>query len=28
VHAGAFEYYDEIWNKLLDSPQFFYQEEN
>lgn len=24
AHAGAFEYYDEIWNSLLANPQFFY----
>jgi 5'-deoxynucleotidase YfbR-like HD superfamily hydrolase len=23
-HPGAFEYYDEIWNRLLANPQFFH----
>jgi len=26
-HAGVFEYYDEVWNYLLDNPQFFHQEQ-
>lgn len=26
-HAGAFEYYDELWNLILANPQFFYQPE-
>lgn len=25
-HAGAFKYYDEVWNLLLANPQFFYRE--
>lgn len=25
-HPGAFKYYEELWNLLLASPQFFYQE--
>jgi 5'-deoxynucleotidase YfbR-like HD superfamily hydrolase len=24
VHAGAFEYYDQLWNLLLANPHFFY----
>ena len=23
-HPGAFEYYDKVWQKLLDNPQLFY----
>lgn len=26
-HAGAFEYYDELWNLFLANPQFFYRPE-
>lgn len=27
AHAGAFDYYDELWNLILANPQFFYQRE-
>jgi hypothetical protein len=23
-HAGAFEYYDAVWNELSANPQFFH----
>lgn len=28
THAGAFEYYDELWNLLLANPHFFHTKKN